>query len=772
MTVANNVFSAALANAGIVGVGQSPLASDLATASLLFDDMVNAWAIERQVKSIQPALAPFLDLTSDVPFWTPYEGALVWGLTVRLRAAYALPPDDVQIKLAQYHATLLQANNKQFQTAPQYATIDTSGNGLAFLALRAAGRITDEQGVNLGSQDQTDAVLLLVEMLDEWQQERSVTVTPGTFPVITDPGLLIAVTPGLRSAIVWNLAVRIRSAFGMEDNKVQAEQAARSLALVQANNKQFQPSPVATDTTAQGLIYLALRAAGRIDDDMGAAPTSQDVSDGYLLLNEMLAEWQLERTVTTTPGALPTVSTLTGALVLAPGYASAIFLNLAVRIREAFNAKEDGKLNDRAARALKFVQANNKQYQPAQGLAADDTTVGGVVFLALRAAGRIDDDMGAQASSQDVTDALSLWREMFAEWQQDRTVTVTPGTFPVIGAPAAGITLGAGLSSATVLNLAVRIKVAFGDEPPQLLRDMAGKALAAVQANNKQQVPSLLPGVPATALQIIFQAFRMAGRVSDTQGVSVASQDVDDAFNLLVTMLAQWSRERWLTFDLSDVACLSTGAETYSIGAGGDFNVARPDRIESAFVRLNPGSSEPIDYQLDIFESREDYNEIGLKYLSSFPSVLFYDSAYPLGTIYVSPVPVAGTFELHVSVKATLPVYANTSASLGLPPEYNEALYSNLACRIMAWNGGQPTPFMVALASKALRVIRGANAQVPRLGMPNGIPLGRSWWGMPGWAAPLSAPASGASGLGALLLDANGNQLLDASGNALSGASQ
>lgn len=763
MTVASAIVGQALVCSGIAGVGQTPLAQDIGTGSILLNQMVAAWQTERLVTGTPGALPPFPDQTTDVTFWYQYEGALLWGLVARLRAAYELPPNDAQIKLAATHAALLQANNKQFQPSIAGSNTDQTGNGLVLLALRAAGRITDQQGASLGSQDVADGLILLNEMYDEWNRERAITVTPGGFAGLANGSMPIAMATGQASATVWNLAVRIRSAFGLEDNQQQIAQAAKSLALLQANNKQFQTAPAAagTDQNGNGIVMLALRAAGRITDQQSAAPGSQDATDGLLLLNEMYDEWNRERTVTVTPG-----------------------------------------------------------------------------FLAKLADG------------------------------------------------AALLNLPAGQASASVWNLAVRIRSAFGlDENKQQIVQ-AAKSLALLQANNRQQQPAVHPGVPATAIQIIFQALRMAGRITDTQNVSDDSQDVSDAFNLLVSMVAQWSRERWLVFDLTDTIAVATGRRTYSIGAGGDFNIARPDRIESAFVRLVPGgfgtgaialpapvtinaqiassavlgefspvdfdaefnigssaaystfsasnafsatdydnefagvqassiasgtgyfasgeydaefaltpavqSSVPaiqaapailfsrfdfsndfdigfadtyaVDYPLDILDSREDYNLIGLKGLSSFPTALFYDSAYPRGTIYLYPTPPAGQFEIHLSVKGTLPVYASVNDPLGLPPEYNEALYSNLACRIMAWNGGQPTAYMRTLASKSLRVIRGANAQVPRLQMPFGLPTQGmrrgGGWGFGGIAYPVGAsnqplPVPTTAPLDAFVLDRN-----------------
>ena len=54
------------------------------------------------------------------------------------------------------------------------------------------------------------------------------------------------------------------------------------------------------------------------------------------------------------------------------------------------------------------------------------------------------------------------------------------------------------------------------------------------------------------------------------------------------------------------------------MGTGGAVNIPRPDRLESAYVRLANGGQQ-VDYMLDIVQAREDYNEIALKQLQTFP---------------------------------------------------------------------------------------------------------------------------------------------------------
>lgn len=202
-------------------------------------------------------------------------------------------------------------------------------------------------------------------------------------------------------------------------------------------------------------------------------------------------------------------------------------------------------------------------------------------------------------------------------------------------------------------------------------------------------------------------------------GQDALPEDVNDAFAELNYMMSQWSRKRWLVYHLVKTSLLSTGAQTYSVGTGGDFNILRPDRLEGAyFTLLNPSGENQVDYPLGILESYEDYSRIALKSLTTWPSHVFYDSGYPTGTLHFWPVPSAGLYQLHILTKAELPVFTSLTQEIILPPEYEAAILYNLTVRLYSTYPVPQNGTVIALAQDGLNVLRNANAQVPRLRMP------------------------------------------------------
>lgn len=224
-----------------------------------------------------------------------------------------------------------------------------------------------------------------------------------------------------------------------------------------------------------------------------------------------------------------------------------------------------------------------------------------------------------------------------------------------------------------------------------------------------------------TPADIIRQALKKAGVLG--VGQTALAEDTNDAFYDLQDMLGQWQRKRWLVWHLVDYAYTSTGAESYTVGPGGNFPInPRPDKIESAFFRQTIVSQpNQIDYQLAIIPDRETYNRIALKQLTTFPQYLFYDSAFPTGLAYPWPLPLASIYEIHLTVKQTLNQFTSLNEDINMPLEYMAALKFNLALRIRQAYQLPPDIALVALAKDSLNVIRNANTQISRLQMPTDV---------------------------------------------------
>jgi len=218
--------------------------------------------------------------------------------------------------------------------------------------------------------------------------------------------------------------------------------------------------------------------------------------------------------------------------------------------------------------------------------------------------------------------------------------------------------------------------------------------------------------VPVDLIRLILRTAGING-----VGQTPNSEDNNDVLTHLNVMLAEWSAQRWLVYHLVDVSVTSTGATSYTVGTGGNFNVTRPDRIEAAYWR-STAVTPNVDYPLVEIPAREDWNRIAVKNVGNWPGWFFYDSGYPLGTFYPYPVPSGQPGELHINVKETLSSFPDLVTAINLPPAYLNALLWNGAQRARILYGLEADRSVDGQARKALAVIRGSNVQLPSMRMP------------------------------------------------------
>ena len=229
-----------------------------------------------------------------------------------------------------------------------------------------------------------------------------------------------------------------------------------------------------------------------------------------------------------------------------------------------------------------------------------------------------------------------------------------------------------------------------------------------------------------TARDLCNEALTVSGIVGD--GQTASGQIINATFGRLNRMLAQWQRKRWLIWHLVENKVTGDGnkggdGNPFLIGPNGDIKIARPDRIEGAWLRQPiPSQPNPIDYPLEEMKSYEDWATVALKTLKSFPSYFFYDPAIPLGKLYVWPVmSPAGQYETHILTKEVLSAFASLTSPFLLPPEYEGAITWNLA-RITRVAFRKPKDEEInALARENLNTIRSANAAIPRLRVPDDL---------------------------------------------------
>lgn len=227
-----------------------------------------------------------------------------------------------------------------------------------------------------------------------------------------------------------------------------------------------------------------------------------------------------------------------------------------------------------------------------------------------------------------------------------------------------------------------------------------------------------------TARQIITRAMQRNGVL--TKNEALDGDEAIDGLSALNDMLSSWSNDSLLIYArLSESFPLVSGQPAYTIGAGGDFDTARPLQILTAFTRIGN-----IDYNIGII-NENTFDGIPQKNISnSIPEVMYYDGGFPLGTIRIYPVPTVGT--LHIRSEKQLTTLPTLDTDLEFPPGWERALIFNLALELASEYGQPVDQATYQIATSALGKIKTAVARnkmmdaYPQSGRNDNIYSG--WW--------------------------------------------
>lgn len=170
-------------------------------------------------------------------------------------------------------------------------------------------------------------------------------------------------------------------------------------------------------TIAGSVINLALRNAGV--SGVGQTPDSSDTGDALVLLNDMIGQWNVQRTIMNIPGVLATFPDLVTDVPSWTGNENVLLTTLSVRLRSAYGLPKDDIMVSIAEASVGMLQANDQRFVPALH-AGVPTTVIQLIYLALRLAGRINDQQSVSDSSKEVNDALVMLSLLDAQWQRRR----------------------------------------------------------------------------------------------------------------------------------------------------------------------------------------------------------------------------------------------------------------------------------------------------------------------------------------------------------------
>jgi hypothetical protein len=185
----------------------------------------------------------------------------------------------------------------------------------------------------------------------------------------------------------------------------------------------------------------------------------------------------------------------------------------------------------------------------------------------------------------------------------------------------------------------------------------------------------------ATVKDVITRALKLTGIQSSNEDLD--SNDAADALAQLNGIVEKWNVDKLKSYAQADETfTLVPGQAEYTIGPGGDFDSARPVRIEYMFVRDPSGQN--LDYKVNS-ASFDQYKSLRLKTIQSYwPNWFYYNPEFPQGTISFYPTP-SKAYTVHITEWLQFGDYTDTSDTVALPTGFNELLVYQLAVEMCSY---------------------------------------------------------------------------------------
>lgn len=211
-----------------------------------------------------------------------------------------------------------------------------------------------------------------------------------------------------------------------------------------------------------------------------------------------------------------------------------------------------------------------------------------------------------------------------------------------------------------------------------------------------------------TTRDLIAASLKRLGVIDAAESPTPADQA--DTLLRLNDLIDGWATERLTIYTTTRTTWpLVSGQAAYSIGTGGDVNIARPVFVEDLnFI----DTSQSPDLEMNLSPLTVDaYAAIPQKALTStYPSCYFYNPTFPLATVTFWMIPNVSYLE-GVIYAPTAVTELGLNDVISLPPGYRRFLRDNLAVEMAPEFDVEPSNALMASAMESKANIKRANIQ-------------------------------------------------------------
>lgn len=188
-----------------------------------------------------------------------------------------------------------------------------------------------------------------------------------------------------------------------------------------------------------------------------------------------------------------------------------------------------------------------------------------------------------------------------------------------------------------------------------------------------------------------------------TDGFNAANDWIDSLTPNFLTIYAV-TRSTWTL----------TSASSYTVGTGGDVNIARPDSPQAIqnIGYVNNSLQPPFEVQQGPCLTEDQYAAIPLKTLSSpLPQAWYYSATFPLGTLKPYPIPSQSGLLGVVYTQTAIPEFTSLAQVISLPPGYRRYFRTHLALELAPVFTAEVSPSLARMAAESEAAIKTANVR-------------------------------------------------------------
>ena len=222
------------------------------------------------------------------------------------------------------------------------------------------------------------------------------------------------------------------------------------------------------------------------------------------------------------------------------------------------------------------------------------------------------------------------------------------------------------------------------------------------------------------AIDLISSSARLAGVLAS--GETLSGAESTDCLLILQQMMDRWQADglRIFTDNINNFPFV-LGTQTYTLGPGGNFNMARPAKISRMGVQILSNPTQPSEVPITLLDV-DGWANVRVKNIGgSYPLFCYDDGAFPLRNLnfWVIPGLACNVVIYSWQPLTTWPDLSTTDVTF--PPAYAQALRYNLAVLIAPEFGRQLDPAIMAIAMDSLSALKDANLPSPILRCDPGL---------------------------------------------------